>query len=78
MWTRCCGLDVIITFLNYGIKNLIVIQKAHSNKPTYFGDVDRVTVDYNCTVITCKWSFQLSHFNGSVPDAEALLGYTGN
>ena len=25
------GLDVIITFLNYDIKNLIVMQKAHMN-----------------------------------------------
>ena len=30
----CCGLDVIITFLIYDIKNLIVMQKAQSNKPT--------------------------------------------
>ena len=28
------GLDVTITFLNYDIKNLIVMQKVHSNKPT--------------------------------------------
>ena len=30
----CCGLDVMITFLNYDIKNLIVVQKTHNNKPT--------------------------------------------
>ena len=29
-----CGLDVTITFLNYDVKNLTVIQKARSNKPT--------------------------------------------
>ena len=34
MWACCCGLDVIITFFNYDIKNLIVMQKAYSNKPT--------------------------------------------
>ena len=34
MVTCCSGLDVIITFLNYDIKNLIVMQKVHSNKPT--------------------------------------------
>ena len=33
IWACCCGLNVIITFLNYDIKNLIVMQKAHSNKP---------------------------------------------
>ena len=34
MWVCCCELDVIITFSNHDIKNLIVMQKAHSNKPT--------------------------------------------
>ena len=34
MWACCCGLDVITTFSNYDIKNLIVMRKAHSNKPT--------------------------------------------
>ena len=34
IWACCCGLDVIVTFLNYDIKNLIVMQKTHSNKPT--------------------------------------------
>ena len=28
MWACCCGLDVIIIFLNYDIKNLIVIPTA--------------------------------------------------
>ena len=33
MWACCCGLDIIITFLNYDIKNLIVNpqQQAHMN-----------------------------------------------
>ena len=34
MWDCCCGLDVTTTLLNYDIKNLIVMQKAHSHKPT--------------------------------------------
>ena len=33
MWACCCGLDVIIILLNYAIKNVTVMQKAHSNKP---------------------------------------------
>ena len=31
LWACCCGLDVVITFLNYDFKNLIVMQKAHIN-----------------------------------------------
>ena len=37
IWACWCQLDVIITFLNHDIKKVIVMQKAHNNKPINVG-----------------------------------------